>query len=81
MSNQISVSLDGDELVILATRSGFAELKTICSRLALLCEAELNTPASHYHLMPEMNNLAPGSMRVVLQVVKEEEWKAEGGGG
>jgi malonyl CoA-acyl carrier protein transacylase len=77
MSNQISATLNNQEVVIVGTRSGFARLAKICSRLAELSDTDLNTPAGHFHLMPEMDNVAQQSMRVLLQAVPEGEWITE----
>ena len=71
MNNRITVSTDAQEVVLSATRSGFAQLASICSRLALLTDAELATPANHFHFMAAMNNASTDSLPLVLQAIPD----------
>lgn len=71
MNNRITVSTDAQEVILSATRSGFAQLASICSRLASLTDAELVTPASHFHFMADMNNANADSLPFVLQAIPD----------
>jgi CelD/BcsL family acetyltransferase involved in cellulose biosynthesis len=71
MKNSIYASIEADEIIIAATREAFAHLASVCSRLASLSDAELQTPANHFHFMPSMRNTLPGSRPLVLQAVGE----------
>jgi hypothetical protein len=73
MNNRITVFTDGQEVVLSATRSGFAQLSTICSRLASLTNAELATHANHFHFMANMNNATIDSLPLVLQATPDDE--------
>jgi len=69
MNSSIRVSTKGDEISIAGSREDFAFLASVCSRLASLSDAELQTPANHFHLMPGMENASPDSQPLVFQVV------------
>ena len=73
MNDRITVFTDAQEIVLSATRSGFAHLAGVCSRLASLTDAEVATPANHFHFMPDMNNASAGSLPLVLQVIADDE--------
>jgi hypothetical protein len=61
MKNSICATIKGYEIIIAGTREGFAYIAAVCSRLASLSDAELQTPANHFHFMPSMANTLPGS--------------------
>jgi len=63
--------VEGDEIVIVATREDFAYIASICSRLASLSDTELQTPANHFHFMPSMGNASSRSRPLVLQAVAD----------
>ena len=71
MKNSICATVEGNEIVIAATRKDFAHIASVCSRLASLSDTELQTPANHFHFMPSMGNTSPRSQSLVLQVVAE----------
>jgi hypothetical protein len=71
MKNSICVTIEGDEIIIAGTREDFAYIASVCSRLASLSHAELQTPANHFHFMPSMDNTLPGSQSLVLRAVAE----------
>ena len=71
MKNSIRATIEGDEIVVAATREDFARIASICSRLASLSDAELQTPANHFHLSPSMGNTSPDSQPLVLQALPD----------
>ena len=71
MKNSICATVEGDEIVIAATREDFAYIASVCSRLASLSDTELQTPANHFHFTPSMGNASLRSQSLVLQVVAE----------
>ncbi len=73
MNDRITVSIDAPEVLLTATRSGFARLASVCSRLASLTDDELATPANHFHFMADMNNATTNSIPLVLQATTDDE--------
>jgi hypothetical protein len=71
MGNSICATNEGSEIVIAATREDFAYIASICSRLASLSDAELQTPSNHFHFMPSMENISPDSQPLVLQALPD----------
>jgi hypothetical protein len=72
VKDKITVSIEAKEVIISANRSGFSHLASICTRLASLTEAELATPANHFHFLAEMNNATSNSVPLVLQITPKE---------
>jgi hypothetical protein len=70
MNKSICASTEGSEITIAASREDFAFLASVCSRLASLSDAELETPANHFHLMPGMENTSPDSQPLVFQAIR-----------
>ena len=71
MKNSIFATIQGDEIVVAATREDFAHIASICSRLASLSDAELQTPANHFHFGPSTGNASPDSQPLVFQAIPD----------
>jgi hypothetical protein len=66
MSYSIRASLNERQFVISGTRSDLAFLASVCSDLASLSDAALETPANHFHFMPDFCNVTADSFSFVL---------------
>ena len=71
MKNSICATIQGNKIIIAGTREDFAYIASVCSRLASLSDAELQTLANHFHFMPSMGNALQRSQSLVLQAVAE----------
>jgi hypothetical protein len=71
MKSSICATIEGNEIIVAGTREDFAYIASVCSRLASLSDAELQTPANHFHFAPSMSNTLPRSQSLVLQAVAE----------
>jgi hypothetical protein len=61
---QVKIS-DSDEVFITADKAGMEYLKAVLEKLP-----HNQGPAAHWHLSPEMQNLAEGSARLTISFVE-----------